>query len=125
MFELGLYHFKIMQNYCRNRKQDLLLKMLLVNVISDQTNFPHNLLLTNTHVQRLGKVFANNSLVNIKLFKTQLPKIEKSEGYLGRLLGSLLEAGVPLMKNALKPLAKSYLVSLRLIVAASSTDAGT
>ena len=64
-------------------------------------------------------------MVNIKLFKTQLPKIEKSEGYLGRLLGSLLEAGVPLMKNALKPLAKSYLVSLRLIVAASSTDAGT
>ena len=50
MFELGLYHFKIMQNYCRNQKQDLLLKMLLVNVISDQTNFPHNLLLTNTHV---------------------------------------------------------------------------
>ena len=97
--------------------------MLLVNVISDQINFPHNLLLTNTHVQRLGKDFANNSSVNIKLSKTQLSKIEKWERYLGRLLGSLLKTGVPLMKNALKPLAKSILISLRLTVAASSTDA--
>ena len=52
-----------------------------------------------------------------------MSKIEKWEGYLGRLLGSLLKTGVPLMKNALKPLAKSILISLRLTVAASSTDA--
>ena len=33
------------------------------------------LLLTNTHVSRLRKAFANNSSANIKLSKTQLQKI--------------------------------------------------
>ena len=33
---------------------------------NDENNFPHNLLLTNTQVSRLGKAFENNSSANIK-----------------------------------------------------------
>ena len=37
----------------------------------DEINFPGKLLLTNRQVSNLRKAFANNSLVNIKLSKTQ------------------------------------------------------
>ena len=50
-------------------------------------------------------------------------KIGQSGGFLGRLLGSLLKTGLPLMKNILKPLAKSVLIPLELKAAASATDA--
>ena len=46
-------------------------------------------------VLRLGKAFANNSLANTKLSKTQLFKIMQSGGFLGRLLGPLLKTGLP------------------------------
>ena len=36
----------------------------------DEVNFPHKLLLTNTHVLRFCKASANNSSANIKLSKT-------------------------------------------------------
>ena len=71
---------------------------------------------------RLRKAFANNSSANIKLSKTQLHKIGQSGGFLGRLLGPLLKTGLPLMKNVLKPLAKSILIPLGL-TAAAATDA--
>ena len=48
----------------------------------------------------------------------------QSGGFLGRRLGPLLKRGLPIMKNVLKPLAKSVLISLGLIAAASATDAG-
>ena len=51
--------------------------------------------------------FANNSSANVKLSKTQLHKVGQSRGFLGRLSGPLLKTGLPLMKNVLKPLAKS------------------
>ena len=50
-------------------------------------------------------------------------KIGQSGGFLGRLLGTLLETGLPLMKNVLKWLAKSALIPLELTAAASSIDA--
>ena len=50
-------------------------------------------------------------------------KIAQSGGFLGRLLGPLLKTGLPLMKNVLKPLAKSVLIPLGLTLAASATDA--
>ena len=59
------------------------------------------LLLTNTHVSRLRKAFANNSSANIKLSKTQLQKIWQSGGLLGRLLGSLLRTGLSLIRNVI------------------------
>ena len=42
---------------------------------------------------------------------------------MGRRLEPLLKTGLPLMRNALKPLAKSALIPLGLTVAAAETDA--
>ena len=90
---------------------------------NDGNNFPHKLLLTNTQVSRLRKVFANDSSANIKLSKTQLHKMGQSGGFSRRLLGPLLKTGLPLMKNVLKPLAKSVLIPLGLTAAESGSDA--
>ena len=90
----------------------------------DETNFPHKLLLSNRQVANLRKVFENNSSPDIKLSKTQLSKMIESGGFLGRLLGPLLKARLPLMKNVIKPLAKSILIPLGLTAAASAADAG-
>ena len=72
---------------------------------------------------RLPRASANNFSANIKLSKTQLHKIGQSGGFLGGLVTPLLKTGLPLMKNVLKPLAKSILIPLRLTAAASGTDA--
>ena len=48
----------------------------------------------------------------------------QSGGFSGKLLGLLLKTGLPLIKNVLTPLAKSVLISLGLIAAASAADAG-
>ena len=45
-------------------------------------------------------------------------------GFLGRLLGPLLKTGFPLIKNVIKPLAKSVLIPIGLTAAASAADAG-
>ena len=49
-------------------------------------------------------------------------KIGQSGGFLGRMLELLIKTGLSLMKNVLKPLAKSVLIPLRLTVA-PPTDA--
>ena len=90
---------------------------------NDENNFLHKLLLVNTQVSKLRKAFAKNSSANIKLSKTQLHKIVQSGGFLGRFLGPLLKTGLPLVRNVLKPLAKSVLIPLGLTAAASATDA--
>ena len=91
----------------------------------DKTNFPHKLLLTNQQVANLRKAFANHLSTDIKLSKTQLSKMIQSGGFLGRLLDPLLKTGLPLIKNVIKPLAKSVLIPLGLTAAASTADAGT
>ena len=94
---------------------------------SDKINFPHELLLTNRQVANLRKAFAhkyNYNIVNINLSKTQISRMIRSGGFLGRLLGLLLKTGLPLMKNVIKPLAKSVLIPLGLTAAASAADAG-
>ena len=68
----------------------------------DETKFPHILLLTNRQVGNLRKAFANNSLTDIKLSKTQLSKMVQPGGFLGRLLGPLLKTEFPLIKNVIK-----------------------
>ena len=78
----------------------------------DGTNFPHKSLLANGRVANLCKAFANRSSTNIKVSKTQLSKMAQSEGFLGRPLGLLLKTDLPLMKNVIKPLAKSFLIPL-------------
>ena len=76
------------------------------NVIRDfndeTTSFPQKLLLT-------LKLFATNSLANIKLFKSQLSKLVH--------LGRFLKTSFCLMKNVIKPLAKSILIPLKLTAA--------
>ena len=72
------------------------------NMISNnETNSPHNLLLTNRQVSNLRKSFANNSSTDIELPKTQLSKMIQSGGFLSRLLGPLLKTGLPLIKMSL------------------------
>ena len=88
----------------------------------DETNFLHELLLTNRQVTSLRKPFANHKSTHIKLSKTQLSNMIKLGGFLGRLLGPLLRTGVPLMKSVIQPLAKSVLISLGLTSAASGPD---
>ena len=99
---------------------DLVLRISsnMVGNSNDDTNFPHELLLTNRQVANIRKAFANHSSIDIKLSKTQLSKIIQSGGVLGNLLGKL--AG-PLMKVAM-PLSKNVLAPLGLSAAMSAID---
>ena len=82
------------------RIENEVLLRLSSNMIGDnETNFPHKLLLTNRQVSNLRKAFANHLSVDIKLSKTQLPKMIQSGRFLGRLLCPLLKIGLPLIKN--------------------------
>ena len=91
------------------------------NMIGDnETNFPRKLLLTNRQVANLHKAFANYLSTYIKLSKTHLSKMIQSGGFLGRVLGPLLKTGLPLIKNMIKPLAKSVLIPLELTAVASA-----
>ena len=96
----------------------------MVGNSGDNTNFPHELLLTNRQVANIRKTFAKNTSTDIKLSKTQLSKIIQSGGFLGTLFGPLLKTGLPIMKSVIKPSGKSVLVPLGLIAAASAADAG-
>ena len=57
---------------------------------NDETNFLHELLLTDRQVSSIRKAFSNNSSANIKFSKTQVSKMIQSGGFLGKLLGPLL-----------------------------------
>ena len=96
----------------------------MVGNSNDNTNFPHELLLTEMQVENICKSFAYHLSTDIKLSKTQLSKMIQSGGFLGRLLGPLLKTGLPLMKSVFKTLAKSVLIPLGLTAAASAADAG-
>ena len=89
---------------------------------NDESNFPHNLLLTTTQVSRHRKALAYSSSTNIKLSETQSHKIEQSREFLGRVLRPLLKTGLPLIKNILKPLYEILLIPLGLTAAVSATD---
>ena len=84
----------------------------MVGNSNDNINFPNELLLTNRQV------------ADIKLSKTQLSKMIQPGGFLGKLLGPLLKTELPLIKNVIKPLAKSVLIPLVLTAAASAADTG-
>ena len=71
-----------------------------------------------SQLNRLKSRIKNCTEVN-QIFK----QIGQSGGFSGRLLGPLLKTGLPLMKNALKPLVKSVLMLLGLTTAASVADA--
>ena len=105
-------------------ESEVVLRLSSNMIGDDETNFPHKLLLTNRQVANLCKAFANYLSLGIKLSKSPIPKMIQSGRFLGRLLGPLLKTGLPLMKNVIKPLAKSVLIPLGLTAAASAADAG-
>ena len=78
----------------------------MVGESNHEVTVPHQLL-TDRQAPKFHKIFANNSSANIELSKTQLSEIVQSGGFLGVLLGPLLKTGLPLMKNVVKPFAKS------------------
>ena len=80
--------------------------------------------MTNIQVANLRKAFANYLSADIKLSKTQLSTMIQWGGFLVRFLGPLLKTGLPLIKNVVKLLAKSVLIAIGLIAAASAADAG-
>ena len=82
------------------------------------TNFPHELLLTNRQVANIRKAFAKNASADIKLSKTQLSKMIQPGEFLGNLLGKLAD---PLMKVAM-PLAKNVLAPLGISAVMSAID---
>ena len=90
----------------------------------NESNCPHKLLLTNKQGANLRKAFVNHLSTDIKLSKTQLSKMIQSGGFLGILLSPLLKTRLPLIKNVIKPLAKSVLIPLGLTAAASAADTG-
>ena len=85
---------------------------------------PHELLLTTRQKTKIRNAFNNNRSTDLKLSKAQINKIIQSGGFLSKSLGPLLKTGLPLIKNVIKPLAKSVLIPLRLTAAASAADAG-
>ena len=79
-------------------------------------------MLTNRQIANLRKAFANYLSTYIKLTKTQLSKTIQSGRFLGKLLSPSLKTGLPLMKNVIKPLAKSVLIPL-VLTGESAADA--
>ena len=105
-------------------KTKVVLRLSSNMIGGNETNFPHNVLLTNRQVANLLKAFVNYLSTDIKLSKAQLSRMIQSGSLLGRLLGSLLKTGLPLIKDVIKPLAKSVLIPLGLTTAPSAADAG-
>ena len=90
----------------------------------NETDFRHKLFLTNRQVANLWKAFASYLSTDIKLSKAQLSKMIQSGGFLGKILDPLLKTGLPLIKNVIKPPAKSVLNPPGLTADASAADTG-
>ena len=103
---------------------EVILRLSSKMIGNNETNFPHELLLTDRQVSSLHKSFASHSSADNRLSKTQLSKMTQSGGFPSRLLGPLLKTGLPLMKNVIKPSAESLLIPLGLTASASAADAG-
>ena len=91
--------------------------------LNNESNFLHKIRSTNRQVSSFRNAFAYSSPSNIKLSKTQIWAIMQSGRFLGRVLGTLVKAGLPLMKSVIKPLSKYFLISVVLTTKASTTDA--
>ena len=83
------------------------------------SSLPQELLLTTRQTTKLRNAIESNMSTDIKL-----SKITQSRGFLGKLLGPLLKTGLPLIKNVIRPLAKSVLMTLGFTAAASAANAG-
>ena len=123
--KLSNYQLHQLKSAIKNETEVVLrLSSNMIGDSNDETNFPHELLLTDRQVSSIRKAFANNSSAYIKCSKIQLSKMIQSGGFLGKLLVPLLKTGLPLMKSVITPLAKSVLIPLGLTAAASAAGAG-
>ena len=77
----------------------------MISDFNDKINSLHKLLLTDRHVSRLCKAFANNPSADTKFSKTQLFKIVRSGGFLSELLGRLRKTDFSLIKKVRKSMA--------------------
>ena len=64
------YEIKMVRNF-----QSSNLSSNLIGNSNDDINFPHKLLLIDTQFSKVRKAFATDSSANMKISKTQLPKI--------------------------------------------------
>ena len=87
-------------------------------------NLAHELLVTTRQKTKIRNAFNNNTSADINFSKAQINKIIQCGGFLDKLLGPLLKTRLPLIKNVVKPLAKSALIPLGLTAATSAADAG-
>ena len=92
--------------------------------IFNSNNLPHELILTTRQKTKVRNAFNYNTATDIKLSKAQIDKMIQPGVFLGTLLGLLLKTGLSLIKNLIKPFAKSVLIPLGLTAAASAADAG-
>ena len=99
--------------------------ILRMNVrMLSENDLPHELLLRTRQTTKLRNTIENNTPTDMKLSKAQISKMIQSGGFLGKLLGPLLKTRLPLIKNVIKPSAKSVLIPLGLTAAASAADTG-
>ena len=77
----------------------------------------------NTQASNIHKAFPNELSAIIKFSKLHLSRMIQLGGFLSRLLGLLLKAGLPVIGDVRKLLTESILVLLELTVAVSATDA--
>ena len=90
----------------------------------NENNLPHELSLTTRQKTKIRNTFNNNMSTDLNFSKAQINKIIQSGRFLSKLLGPLLKTGLPLIKNVIKPLTKSFLIPLGLTAAASAADSG-
>ena len=96
--------------------EEIKLRLGIKNFNKDQ--LPHELLLTTRQNTKLRNAINNNLATDIKSSRTQIKKLMKSGGFLGKLLSKLVGQ---LMKVKML-LAKNVLAPLGLTAATSATD---
>ena len=79
-------------------------------------NLSHELLLTTRQTTKLRNAIGNNMPTDIKFSKAQISKIIQSGGFLGKLLGLLLKAGLSFLKSVIKPLGLLGLTASSLVI---------
>ena len=95
----------------------------MISNTANEVNFLHKSVLTNGKIPSLCKTFTYNLSANMKLSTTHFSKKIHVGEFPGINIGTLMKAGLPLIKNIIKPLAKSLPVPLRLTAAAPPPDA--
>ena len=81
------------------------------------------IMLPNIEIDHIIKVIKSLENTEIPLKKTTRKIKRKDEVFLANVISPLIRTGLPLMKNILTPLPKSFLIPSLLTTADSATDA--